>query len=314
MIPDTSGIKIKVYAPSGPFSVICEDTSILPRPEWLALRKQGLGSSDVAASMALTPWSSPYALYCEKLNLVPEQDQSEFFAWKLELETPILNWVERKEWVKGPMRRHLMLRSVEYPFLLANPDGLTATEVVEAKTASAFDEKRWDEGLPDQYAIQAHVLMAVTGRRECFFPVMFDTKAPREFWVAWDPEVGEPMIEAATKFWRQIQDRIEPDPDHSEATMLALRERYYETIEKGKACQLPAEVIDLVRVRNTAEQIAKTNKEISDGVKAQLMNLLGHEDAEIGKVGDLTVCTWIKSEKTDKRSFLYKNIDKESAA
>lgn len=98
-----------------PYEIVCGNTSELTRPEWLALRKLGLGSSDVAAAMALTPWSSPYALYCDKRNLVPEVEQSEFFEWKLDLEVPILNWVEKKRWVHGPIERHLMLRVAGIP-------------------------------------------------------------------------------------------------------------------------------------------------------------------------------------------------------
>lgn len=172
--------------------------------------------------------------------------------------------------------------------------------MIEVKTASAFDEKRWDDGIPDQYAIQAHVLMAVTGRRACIFPVMFDTKEPRPFTVEWDPAVGEPMIEAAGRFWQQVQDGIEPDPDASEATMLALRARYYE-VDEGESIELPTDALELIRLRNTAVQIIKTNEEIVDGVKTNLMSKLGH--AEIAKVDGQTVATW-KLNKAGKRTFL----------
>lgn len=305
-VPELSKEGVVTSTLTIPYEIVHEDTSTISRPEWLALRKSGLGSSDVAAAMSLTPWSSPYALYCDKRNLVPDTEQSEFFEWKLDLETPILNWVEKKRWVYGPVRRHLMLRSVKHPFLLANPDGLADDCVVEVKTASAFDEKRWEDGIPDQYAIQAHVLMAVTGRNVCMFPVMFDTKEPRPFVVEWDPAVGEPMLEAAAKFWQQVQGGIEPDPDASEATMLALRARFYE-VEEGESIELESD--DLIRLRNAAVEIVKANQEIVDGVKTNLMSKLGPK--EIVKVGDNIVATW-KQNKAGKRTFLFKDL-KESA-
>ena len=42
-----------------PFDVLCPDTSAIPRSEWLALRRQGIGSSDAAAHTLLPSLSSP---------------------------------------------------------------------------------------------------------------------------------------------------------------------------------------------------------------------------------------------------------------
>lgn len=305
----TTAEKVEV-APKPHYEVLCEDTSAITREEWLAIRKQGLGSSDVAPAMDMSPWNSAYALYCDKRNLVPEAEQSERYEWALDLETPILDWVEKKGWA-GPFQRHLMVRSLAYPWLLANPDGLASDVVVEAKTANGWDEKRWDSGIPDQYSLQAHALMAVTGCPKCLLPVMFDTNPPREFWVDWDPAVGEPMIERTAAFWKQIQDGVEPEPDGSEATMLALRSRYSE-IDVGAIAQLSDDAVDLVRSRDAAAQMVKSSTEVIDGIKATLMSRLG--EAEIGMVGDIVICTWNKSEKTGKRTFLFKDSEKGMAA
>lgn len=274
----------------GAFDVVCEDTSAITRAEWLKLRKTGLGSSDVAAALSMTPWSSPYALYCDKRDLVPDQDDSEFFAWKRHLETPILNWAAEHGWVSRPGRRHVMLRSQDHPFLIADPDELTPDEVVEAKTASGFDERRWNEGAPDQYAIQAHVLMIVTGRRRCCMPVAFDTKPPVEYWIDWDAALAGTIIEKAGAFWQQIQDGVEPDPDASQATMHALRDRWYQPPEAKSVELEPAQVTEWLQVRKVAIKIGEVQAEVSDGVKTRLMALMG--DAEEALVFGDVVATW----------------------
>ena len=41
-------------------------TKQLPREEWLAVRKQGIGSSDAAAAVGLNPYKSQLELWLEK--------------------------------------------------------------------------------------------------------------------------------------------------------------------------------------------------------------------------------------------------------
>ncbi len=42
-------------------------------PEWLELRRQGLGASDMAAVMGVSPYKTPYQLWAEKTGATPEQ-------------------------------------------------------------------------------------------------------------------------------------------------------------------------------------------------------------------------------------------------
>jgi putative phage-type endonuclease len=287
-----------------PYEVICADTTKLGRPQWLALRKPYLCSSDVAGIMAMSHYCSPYSVFCEKRNLTPESEQSDFFAWKLSLEGPILDWVEVNKWVTGPIRRHMMLASVEYPWLASNPDGFTDSECVEAKALHGMDEKRWDLGVPDMYFIQAMVHMIVTGLGTCLLPVCFGNNPPREFWVDYDPELAEVIIARTGAFWQQIQDGIEPDADASEATMSALRERYYE-VEEGESVELPADTLPWFGLRDAHLAIIKAETEAIDGIKARLMQLLG--DAPVGKLAGDVVCTW-HPRKDGKRVFLFKEI------
>lgn len=41
-------------------------TKELPREDWLAVRKQGIGSSDAAAAVGLNPYKSQLELWLEK--------------------------------------------------------------------------------------------------------------------------------------------------------------------------------------------------------------------------------------------------------
>ena len=60
-----------------PYDIICEDINTISHDEWLNLRKQGIGSSDAAAALNVSPWQSQYGLYCDKLGLLPPLEDND---------------------------------------------------------------------------------------------------------------------------------------------------------------------------------------------------------------------------------------------
>jgi putative phage-type endonuclease len=284
-----------------PYEVVCPDTREIERAEWLQLRKTGMGSSDAAPAMSMSPWTSAYYLYAEKRNLVPDTPDNERFLWGRLHEPLILREASRRGWVQGPVDCGLMLRSKEHPWMLANPDGLTDRDVVEAKTADSFDQKRWDIGVPDHYSIQAHHLMAVTGRRSCCLSVLFGGNFLEKYYVDWDPAIGKLVVEGTCAMWERIQDGTPPDPDGSEATMLALRAIYTEVVE-GKSVEFPDAVVPWLNQHLADAPIVTAAKKRMDETKARLMDLMG--DAEVGLLNGERVCTWKKSASGSRR-FLF---------
>lgn len=282
------------------FEVVCANVAELDREDWLKLRLQGIGSSDAAPAMGMSPWRSAYSLWCEKTGATSGEADSERFLWGRLIEPVILDEAERRGWVSMGARS-LMLRSSERPWMLANPDMLCGDVVVEVKTAHPMDDKRWDEGVPDQYAIQAMHLMAVTGRRQCVFPVLFGFDALRRFDVDWDPELAEVMFAQEAEFWRRVEENDPPDVDGSESTMLALRERYFE-VASGESVELPAEAREWLATRQVSMARIAAENEVVNGVKARVMAALG--EAEIGTVNGDKAVTWRKT-KTGSRQLRF---------
>jgi putative phage-type endonuclease len=48
--------------------------------EWLEARRQGISASEIAVLMGLSPYSSPFALYHQKLGTLPGQDETDAMA------------------------------------------------------------------------------------------------------------------------------------------------------------------------------------------------------------------------------------------
>lgn len=285
------------------YEIVCADTSKISRPEWLDLRRPGLGASDVAPAMGMSPWQSQYSLWAEKSGLLPGMEQTERFEWALKQEPLIIQWAEDHGWVHGPVRRFEMARSVSYPWLLANPDGVTKREVVEVKHLHSGDETRWDYGVPDHYVIQTHAQMIVYGVRTAVMPVTFGCDPPRHFIIDFDPVLAAQIIETTHAFWKRVESGDAPDPDGSEASMNALREVYMNP-EQGKKIELPPEAEAWLDKRDIAVIAEKAFTKQVNEVKAQIMFEMG--DAEIATIFDEPVATW-KTNKAGNRVFLFKN-------
>ena len=71
----------------------CEDDA-----GWLEQRKRGIGGSDVAAIMGLSPWKSPLEVWLEKTNRAESPDLSgkEAVAMGTELEGDVLEMYRRR--------------------------------------------------------------------------------------------------------------------------------------------------------------------------------------------------------------------------
>src|SRR4051812_14685969 len=75
------------------FADHCEWTgaSADDRDKWLIARRQGIGGSDVAAVLGVSPWRSALALYVEKISAEPpDEKSSEIADWGRHFEPLIL--------------------------------------------------------------------------------------------------------------------------------------------------------------------------------------------------------------------------------
>lgn len=56
---------------------ILVETAGLSEKEWLAYRRKGIGGSDVAALLGISPWRTARDLYFDKLNIVAVEDNED---------------------------------------------------------------------------------------------------------------------------------------------------------------------------------------------------------------------------------------------
>lgn len=104
-------------------------TSALSREAWLQIRQQGIGSSDAAMAIGLSPYKSPLSLWLEKTHRKAPDDLSEKEAviWGTVLE-PVLASVYAERTGKKVRRVNAVLQCI----FRSNPDtdsGITRTVI-----------------------------------------------------------------------------------------------------------------------------------------------------------------------------------------
>ena len=140
-------------------------TENMPYEDWLEYRKQGIGGSDAAVACGISRYKSQVELWLEKAGQLPAQEAGEAAYWGTQLEPLVRAEFTRRTGIEVAHTMQL-LQSTEHPFMLANLDGTCEHPdfgpcVFEAKTASAYKAKEWDNSIPEEYLLQIQHYMAV---------------------------------------------------------------------------------------------------------------------------------------------------------
>jgi len=267
-------------------------TNNLSREEWLKYRTKGIGGSDVSIIAGINPFKSAHQLWLEKTEQIePEQTDSEYAHFGTLLE-PIV----RKEFTQRTgirvRQKHMLLQSEEYPFMFADLDGVINEDgemaVFEAKTASAYKQEVWEEGIPAPYILQVQHYMAVTGAKRTYIAVLVGGNHFYHHAVERDEEMIGKIVAMEKYFWEtHVLGGIEPVPDGSEATTNYFNSRFRES--NGETVELPEEALAVCMEYDRLSEELKKMEEAKNAAANQLKGYL--KEAETGTVGGRKV-TW----------------------
>jgi len=95
------------------------------RDAWLAARRKGIGASEIAAVMGISPWESPFSLYWRKVNGWDVEETEQMRTGTL-LEPAIADWAAEEIDPLGNLMFVAagLYASTERPWQLATPDRL----------------------------------------------------------------------------------------------------------------------------------------------------------------------------------------------
>ena len=127
-------------------------TDGLSREDWLAFRRKGIGGSDAAAVLGISPFRTGVDLYYDKLGQSVEDDEQNWVAKEVGtlLEDLVARIFAKKTGLKVcPMP--VMFQHADHPWMLADvdrlvtmPDGRNA--ILECKTTTPNAIFKWYRG------------------------------------------------------------------------------------------------------------------------------------------------------------------------
>ena len=283
---------------------ILASTENMPYEDWLEYRKRGIGGSDASVVCGISRYKSPVELWMEKTNQLPAQEAGEAAYWGAQLEALVRAEFTKRTGIEVSTVKQL-LQSKEYPFMLANLDGVCehpdlGPVIFEAKTASAYKAGEWEDTIPDEYALQLQHYMAVTGYRGSYIAVLIGGNTFRWKFVERDEELISMLVELESAFWNHVKDDTPPPLDGSDASAKFLSERFPDSVSKSQIT-LPDTAADLLAQYDEACEQLETVTEQKLRAENLLKEMLG--DNEIGTSGGCIV-TWksVSQERLDSKT------------
>lgn len=228
---------------------ILVETEGLSREEWLRYRKSGIGGSDVAAILGISKWNSAISLWLDKTNQTNEPvEENEAMQWGTIME-PIIRNHFAEVTGKTVVEVKAMLQHPEYPFMLADVDGLTEDDeghpaILEIKTASEYKRSEWENDIPSYYQTQVQHYLCVTGVQKAYVAVLIGGNSFKVYEVDADAEIQSMLIAVEKDLWNKVQNMIRPELDGSDAAKNLLDSLYHGGI--SEEIVMPDEAIEYV--------------------------------------------------------------------
>lgn len=240
-------------------------------PEWLQLRKQGIGASEAAAILGDTAWGTPLTVWQEKRSPDIHDIGTQRMLWGHRMESVIADAVaEEFPELGGVIPSEGLLQSVECPWLLGTLDRRIESPdygvvPLEIKNVSGFQKKDWygeygEPVVPPKYTIQVRQQAFITNAPGGWVGVLFDGNELETVWVPQSQDFIDRHLKGTLKdFWHiNVVGGKTPDPIMGDdlATMWPTKPKA--TVD---ADELFLEMVERWRDAKTREKVAKADIE-----------------------------------------------------
>lgn len=210
----TAPTALRRVSPAG-LQVLSADAS---RELWLAERRNYLCSSDMAAVLGVTQYSTALHVYLEKKGEAPPDEAGEPALWGTVLEDAVAReWTRRN---RSVTRRVGLIRNAERTWqactldrvVVECPDG-NGPCALEIKCRSAFKAGQWKREVPDDVMAQVYWAMTTAGYQHMHVAVLIGGNDYRQFTVKLDKTLAADIVTAGEKFWTEhVLAGSEPEP------------------------------------------------------------------------------------------------------
>lgn len=184
-----------------------------------------IGGSDIGAVMGVSPFKTPFQLWCEKTQKIPMADLSKKDNVRM---GEVLEEFIAQEF---SYRTNLQVRRApkaythqDYEFLKAHVDRLiTGTdEGLECKNTSEYNSGAWkDADIPESYILQCQWCMGLSNRKAWYIAVLIGGNKFQYKKIEFDAELFGLLVEKACEFWDMVQSNTPPELTASDDETLA---------------------------------------------------------------------------------------------
>jgi putative phage-type endonuclease len=277
---------------------------MLNNQDFALLRRKSLGGSDIGAILGLSKYKSAVDVWMEKTGKVVNQKDSlplrfgqfaeEFVASEYRLATGS-ELVHHEKTIIHPeytyMHGHIDRFVLDGNTALFNAEGqITASRILECKTANPFAQSDWGEARTDQvpltYLVQCIWYMMLTNIDQTDLAVLFGNADFRIYEIHRDLELERMVLEKAGIFW---ENHVLTDMPPAASSELDYKTLFGKSII-GKSVEAPAETCELIKkLQELNQEVEQSEFEISQ-IKQNIMAQM--QDAEVLTFQGKTLATW----------------------
>jgi putative phage-type endonuclease len=287
-------------------TVIARLDPLSDRANWLAVRRTGIGSSDVPILLGLSTGEyakSELDLYMDKRGEVPDDESGEAALWGTLLEDPVAReWAKRETQRlrenRGPepgvigvtVQRVGTIAHREHRHMLCDLDrrviGCPDHDrcALEVKTRSAYKAADWSDGVPEDTLSQVMHQLAVTGYDAIHVAALIGGQKLVTYVVEPDADMIADLFAIEDQFWRENVLAGVP-PEISSLDLLVDHLKHFTPV-KGEVVRVHG--ADAAEVRYLTDKIdtAKTWADAQDEAEKRLKALIGEDATDLLVVDD----------------------------
>jgi len=270
-----------------------------------AIRRTGVGASEVAAVVGLHPTRKPIDVYLEKIGEAEPFEGNEYTEWGHRIERVVGEaWLDRHPgksiFTPGTLRHPRFTFALASPDRIVVPPGRRARDVweslLEIKNVSVYQAGAFGEGVdgegenpndevPEHMLVQVQWQLEVADLEKATLVPLIGGHDMREFPIVRDRELGAMLLDGVARFWADhVTKRVPPPVDGSASYAAFLRRRF--PAETGPVLEPTPETETLVRRLREARAAEKRAKAEAEAAAQAVKVVLGKAAGIAG------LCTW----------------------
>lgn len=261
----------------------------------LAVRRTGVGASEIAAVCGLSKWRTPHQVWFSKIY--PEKAREEFGAAALRgnIKEPML-----VEWYKATTGRTVTksgdeqetVRHPDHPIVLATPDGYVDEDgLIECKAPGKQTIMHWGQNgtddIPEYYLPQGIWQMAATGRHWVDYAVDLGDELG-VFRLNYKEDLFQSLLVIAEQFWADyVEKKVPPPPDHTDGCTETLLRLHPNQMQEPLGRPDDDTVVLMERYRQAGIAVKEAKREenlVKNLLKSRIGDHRGFEDYGGNKV------------------------------